>query len=72
VIDEGMLLQASSKEKKPTIPYSLNDKSTELLDNTKNDEESDQHQFQENVIQQQWWRKALLYVVWALKFLAFG
>jgi hypothetical protein len=51
-MDEGMLLQASSKEKKPTMPYSLNDKSTELLDNTKNDEEGDQPQFQENVIKQ--------------------
>ena len=47
-----MLLQASSEEKKPTIPYSLNDKSSELLDNTKDDEEGHQPKFQENVIQQ--------------------
>jgi hypothetical protein len=51
-MDERMLLQASSKEKKPTIPYSLNDKSTELLDKTKDDEEGDQPQYQENLIQQ--------------------
>jgi hypothetical protein len=41
-MSERMLLEASSKQEKPTVPYSLNDKSTELLDNTEIDQSSDQ------------------------------
>ena len=62
-MSERMLLEASSKQEKPTVPYSLNDKRTELLDNTAIDQSSDQPQIQENVIEQEWWRKALPIVV---------
>ena len=41
-MSERMLLEASSKQEKPTVPYSLNDKSTELLDNTATEQSSDQ------------------------------
>ena len=67
-----MLLEASSKQEKPTVPFSLNDKSTELLDNTAIDQSSDQPQIQGNVIEQAWWRKALKIVVWILKLVSLG
>jgi hypothetical protein len=37
-MSERRLLDASSKQEKPIIPYSLNDRTTEILDNTANDE----------------------------------
>ena len=53
-MDEDELLQTSAKEEEPVILLSINHKSTELFDNTTNDEETDQPLVQENVIQQQW------------------
>jgi hypothetical protein len=71
-MSERMLLEASSKQEKPTVPYSLNDKSTEFLDNTAIDKSSDQQEIQENGIEQAWWRKALKIVVWILKLVSLG
>jgi hypothetical protein len=33
-MNDGILLQAQSNQRKPTIPYSLNEKSIEILDST--------------------------------------
>ncbi len=39
-MSDDLLLQAQSDQSKPSIPYSLNEKSTVLLDNTIMDEPS--------------------------------
>jgi hypothetical protein len=49
-MSEGMLLPDSSNRGNPTIPFSLNDKSTEFLDNTNIDESSHQLESVENTI----------------------
>jgi hypothetical protein len=47
-MSEGMLLPASSNRGKPPIPFSLNDKSTDLLDNTSFNEANHQPEPKEN------------------------
>jgi hypothetical protein len=37
-MSERRLLEASSTQEKPAIPFSLNDRTTEFLDYTANDE----------------------------------
>ena len=37
-MSERRLLEASSKQEKPAIPFSLNDRTNEFLDYTANDE----------------------------------
>ena len=46
--EDDVLLLAQSKRGKPTTPYSLNDKSTELLDVTAIDVSNNKPLFQEN------------------------
>ncbi len=71
-MSEGMLLPASSNRGKPPIPFSLNDKSTELLVNTAIDEPSNELESEGNSFLLNWWRKAWKYVILILKVVSLG
>ena len=57
-MSEGMLLPVSSNRDKPAILFSLNEKSTELLDNTVIEEPSNQLESEGNSFLLNLWRKA--------------
>ena len=71
-MSDGMLLPASSNREKPIIHYSLNDKSTELLDNTAIDEPRNQAESEENTVKQDRWRKSLKCIISILKIASLG
>lgn len=71
-MSEGMLLPGSSNRGNPAIPFSLNDKSTELLDNTAIDEPSNEPESEKNSLTLTWWRKTWKYMIWILKVVSLG
>jgi hypothetical protein len=62
-MSEDMLLPASSNREKSAIPFSLNEKSTELLDSTAIDEPINQLESDKKSFLLNFWRKAWKFIL---------
>jgi len=61
-----MLQRASSKRKKTSKQFSLNDQLDKDIENQFDDESSGEFQFEEKVFQQRWCSKAWQTLMWLL------
>ena len=73
MMSDDLLQQDPLYIRKSTTPFSLNDKSNELLDINSNDEPSNQTEIkEENSAKKEWCKKALLHVIRILKLVSLG